>query len=336
MATAGIARSFAVAVGKKASSGCWFTPHMAAAARAIADRIPLVDLVLEIRDARVPLSSKLELRSMPRSSKRVIILNKIDLANQSKMKDWMKYFDQQNCISFGVNAHNEGNIKELLTFLQAKVRELMKTNHSDYTVTVMLVGIPNVGKSALANSLHQVGRISAEEKGKLKPSIVSPLPGETKSIRSMKIGSHPSIYVLDTPGILSPRIPDAELCSKLALIGTIRDCLIGEIELAHYFLAILYSSNKYKRWANLSTNLNERSDSNSMGRSDSNIDKKMQRLSDHTKCSASVELYMKLSRHLMAILKMGRIWEGLSECSWKHCKKLFTCFPSPATIIAER
>ncbi|XP_057998381.1 DAR GTPase 2, mitochondrial-like isoform X1 [Hevea brasiliensis] len=125
---------------------------------------------------------------------------------------------------------------------------------------MMMVGIPNVGKSALANSLHQVGRISAAEKGKLKHAKVSPHPGETKDISSLKIGSHPNIYVLDTPSILPPQILDAEVCSRLALTaGAISDSLIGEKELAQYFLAILNLSDEYKKWAKLSALENERS-----------------------------------------------------------------------------
>ncbi|KAA8520367.1 hypothetical protein F0562_014623 [Nyssa sinensis] len=240
--TASFVRKVGTAVRKVAGNkgSTWNTPHMAAASRAIVERIPLVDLVVEVRDARIPLSSEYEhLRNFPSSFRRIIVLNKMDLANRSQMKEWMMYFEQQNCISYGVNSHNKDNIKEFLNFLQARVRELKKAGHSNYTTTIMLVGIPNVGKSALANSLHQIGRISAAEKGKLKHASVSAQPGETKDISSFKIASHPNIYVLDTPGILPPEILDIEVCSKLALTGAISDCFIGETELARYFLAVL-------------------------------------------------------------------------------------------------
>ncbi|XP_059651716.1 DAR GTPase 2, mitochondrial isoform X1 [Cornus florida] len=254
-ATASFARELGAAVRKMAGNKgtTWYTPHMAAASRAIAERIPLVDLVLEVRDARIPLSSECEqLRNFPSSSRRIIALNKMDLANRSQMKDWMTYFEQHDCISYGVNSHNKDNIKELLNFLQARLRELKRTDHSNYTATIMLLGIPNVGKSALANSLHQVGRISAAEKGRLKHATVSPQPGETKDISSFKIASHPNIYVLDTPGILPAEILDVEVCSKLALTGAISDCFIGQTELARYFLAVLNTSNEYRKWAKLS------------------------------------------------------------------------------------
>ncbi|OVA01291.1 GTP binding domain [Macleaya cordata] len=256
MATATFARTLGAAVktaGAKKESG-WFSPHMAAASRAILDRIPLVDFTLEIRDARIPISSRYEyMRKFPSSSKHIIVLNKMDLADRSQTREWVKHFEEQNCICYGINSHNKDNIRQFLNFLQARVRELKKVDQSNYTTTLMLVGIPNVGKSALANSLHQIGRISAAEKGKLKHAIVSPVPGETKDISSLKIGSHPNIYVLDTPGVLPPDIIDLELGAKLALTGAINDCLVGECELARYFLAILNSSDEYKKWATLTS-----------------------------------------------------------------------------------
>ncbi|GKD63608.1 DAR GTPase 2, mitochondrial [Tanacetum coccineum] len=229
---------------------------MHAASRAIFERIPLVDLVLEVRDARIPLSSEYgQLRYFPSSSRNIIVLNKMDLACRSKTKEWMDYFKAQNYIPYAINSHNKDNIKEFLNFVQGKLRDIRRSTHSSdtRTTTVMLVGIPNVGKSALANSLHQIGRISAAEKGKLKHATVSPQPGETKNITSLKIASHPNVYILDTPGILPPEILDAELSSKLALTGAISDSLIDQSDLAQYFFSILNLSDEYKKWAKFST-----------------------------------------------------------------------------------
>ncbi|KAL6320930.1 hypothetical protein AAG906_010739 [Vitis piasezkii] len=264
--------------GVKRAAKTWFSPHMAAASRAVAERIPLVDLVLEVRDARIPLSSEYDqLRNFPSSSKRIIVLNKMDLANRLEIKEWMRYFEQQNCISFGVNSHNKDNIKECLKFLQAQVKGVKKIDHSSYTATIMLVGIPNVGKSALANSLHQIGRISAAEKGKLKRATVSPIPGETRDISSLKIGSHPNVYVLDTPGILP---------LTFLMLRSIKDCLVGEKELAQYFLSILNRSDEYKKWEKLSTEENEISTIDQrvgcLGSSELDSRQKRQYPTDHT------------------------------------------------------
>ncbi|XP_058104249.1 DAR GTPase 2, mitochondrial [Magnolia sinica] len=260
-ATAIFARRLGTSVkdaGAKKGSG-WFGPHMAAASQAILERIPMVDLTIEIRDSRIPFSSAYgDLDHLPSSSRRMIVLNKMDLADRSQTKKWVKHFEEQNCICYAVNSHNKDNIKELLLFIQAQIREI-KGNQSNYTATAMLVGIPNVGKSAISNSLHQIGRISAAEKGKLKHAVISPFPGETKDISSFKIASHPNIYILDTPGVLASKSLDVEMGSKLALTGAIEDYLVGEYELAQYFLAILHSSDDYKHWEKLCTTENDRS-----------------------------------------------------------------------------
>ncbi|GAV67495.1 MMR_HSR1 domain-containing protein, partial [Cephalotus follicularis] len=248
--------------------GGWYGPHMAAASRAIAERIRLVDLILEVRDATIPLSSECkQLRNYPSSSsssssssstKRIIVLNKVDLANRANTKGWINYFDPRNYISYGVNVHNKNNLKEFLNFLQAQVRELKKADLSSHATTIMLLGIPNVGKSALANSLHQIGRINAE--GKLKHAIVSPYPGETEDISQLEcIGSHPNIYLLDTPGILPPQILDVEVYAKVALTRVIRDCMVGEKQLARYVLYVINLSDKYEKWGKLSNYEDERS-----------------------------------------------------------------------------
>ncbi|CAM8930791.1 unnamed protein product [Rhodiola kirilowii] len=232
----------------------WYDVHMAAATRAVAARINLVDLLLEIRDARIPMSSAYEsLRNYPPSARRIIILNKTDLANKSQTQEWLKYFKQQGYTTYGLNSHNREHIQKFLNFLQSRIKEFKKTGNSSHTNTILLVGVPNVGKSALSNSLHQVGRVSAKEKGKLRRATVSPLPGETKNISSMKVSSHPGIYILDTPGILPPNIPNDEVYAKLCLTGAIRDCMVQDNDLVQTFMGILNLNNDFMKWEKHST-----------------------------------------------------------------------------------
>ncbi|XP_057530138.1 DAR GTPase 2, mitochondrial-like [Amaranthus tricolor] len=165
---------------------------MAAASEAISQRIPVVDFVLDLRDARIPLLSECEIfkrLSTSSSSRRIIVLNKVDLARGSQVKECLRHFEGQKFSVFSVNSHNKDNIHEFLNFLQGQVRALKKSEPQRHTITMMLVGIPNVGKSSLANSLHQIGRISATgiEYHNSWHAVVSPLPGETKEISGLKL-----------------------------------------------------------------------------------------------------------------------------------------------------
>lgn len=215
----------------------WFPGHMAAATRAIRDRLKVADFVIEVRDSRIPLSStNEELQPLLDGKKRVIALNKKDLANPNILPKWMRYFEscKQDCLS--INAHSKNSVKKLLELVELKLKEVISR---EPTLLVMVVGVPNVGKSALINS---ISRISAEHfavQEKKKRATVGPLPGVTQDIAGFKIAHKPSIYVLDTPGVLVPSIPDIETGLKLALTGSLKDSVVGEERIAQYLLAVL-------------------------------------------------------------------------------------------------
>ncbi|KAF6995107.1 hypothetical protein CFC21_011665 [Triticum aestivum] len=256
MARAAAAEAFSRRLGAavRGLSGAWYNRHMAAADRAIRARLPLVDLVLEVRDARVPATSAFELlhRRSPEEPdvRRLVALNKADLADKSETEKWVAFMKQRGCSCIAVNSHSRESINELLNAVRGRIREI-KLGVSDCTGTVLLVGIPNVGKSAIINAMHQIGRIGAAEKGKLKHAIVSSHPGETRDISGYKVASHPNIYVLDTPGVLSPIFANDESGPRLVLTGAIKDSLVEEYEIAQFLLTVLNLRTECREWENL-------------------------------------------------------------------------------------
>ncbi|KAJ4824918.1 Short integuments 2, mitochondrial [Turnera subulata] len=215
----------------------WFPGHMAAATRHIRNRLKLADLVVEVRDSRIPLSSANgDLQPQLSGKRRVIALNKKDLANANIMHKWVSYFEtcKQDCIP--INAHSKSSVKKLLDLVELKLKEVIA---KEPTLLVMVVGVPNVGKSALINSIHQIASARFPVQEKKKRATVGPLPGVTQDIAGFKIAHRPSIYVLDTPGVLVPSIPDVETGLKLALSGSVKDSVVGEERIAQYLLAVL-------------------------------------------------------------------------------------------------
>lgn len=227
----------------------WFPGHMAAATRAIRERLKVADLVVEVRDSRIPLSSaNQDLQQHLSCKRRLIALNKKDLANPNIMHKWIHYFDscKQDCIP--INAHSKSSVNKLLELVEFKLKELILR---EPTLLVMVVGVPNVGKSALINSIHQIASSRFPVQEKMKRATVGPLPGVTQDIAGFKIAHQPSIYVLDTPGVLVPSIPDIETGLKLALAGSVKDSVVGEERIAQYLLAVLNTRRTPLHWKHL-------------------------------------------------------------------------------------
>ncbi|KAK9159608.1 hypothetical protein Syun_005949 [Stephania yunnanensis] len=224
----------------------WFPGHMASATRAIRDRLKLADFVIEVRDARIPASSVHgDLQPVLSSKRRLIALNKKDLANPNIMNKWIRHFDSRSEDCLLINAHNRNSVKKLLDLAELKLKEVISR---EPTLLIMVVGVPNVGKSSLINSIHQIASSRFPAQGKLKRATVGPLPGVTQDIAGFKIAHQPSIYVLDTPGVLVPSIPDIETGLKLALTGSVKDSVVGEERIAQYFLAVLNTRNTPLHW----------------------------------------------------------------------------------------
>lgn len=194
----------------------WYPGHMAKARRMLADSLKLVDVVIEMVDARAPASTRNpDFDGLFGAKPRVIVLNKADLADQAATRAWIRYYQSLgwDAISFSANAGK--GVKEAVSLVERAVRpvvERMKARGINKTVRAMIVGIPNVGKSTFINRLRGTAVAKAGDK-----------PGVTRGKQWIIVG--PYLEFLDTPGMLWPKFEDPQVAQRLAFLGSIR----GEI-----------------------------------------------------------------------------------------------------------
>lgn len=200
----------------------WFPGHMTKALRKIKDNLTAVDLVAEIVDARLPMSSRNpDIDALVNNKPRIIILNKSDMANPNATALWVNYYEKKNIRTIVMDCKTGKGVK---LFLPA-VRELMKPQIEKWessgmvgrVIRIMIVGIPNVGKSSLINKLAGKNRAKAEDR-----------PGVTRGNQWYTIDGN--IELLDTPGVLWPKFDDPEVGEKLAFTGAVKDRIL-DIEL---------------------------------------------------------------------------------------------------------
>ncbi|MCO6542871.1 MAG: ribosome biogenesis GTPase YlqF [Lactobacillus sp.] len=206
----------------------WYPGHMNKAKNQIQEHLKLVDAVLEIRDARLPLSSANPvLDQLIQSKKRIIILNKQDLADSSQTKKWQEYLHQQQIMSLAIDAQHTNHLQIIVQALEKlmadKLQKFRRSGVKNYTIRAMCIGIPNVGKSTILNKLA----------GK-NVAVTGNRPGVTKNQNWIKTKSQ--IELLDTPGVLWPKIDDQTVGLKLALSGAIKDSLVSAMDLAIFAL----------------------------------------------------------------------------------------------------
>jgi ribosome biogenesis GTPase A len=204
----------------------WYPGHMAKTRRLLIDDLKLIDLVIEVLDARIPQSSKIpDLDRLINQRERIIALNKIDLADRTLTGSWQDYY-QEDFPTVGINSKKGTGIRELLALIGKKSRlinqNMQKKGRLARDIRIMVVGIPNVGKSALINIIAGTGITKTGDK-----------PGVTRGKQWIKIDEN--IQLLDTPGILWPRIDDEDTGYKLALTGAISDDIFDQ-ELAAFKL----------------------------------------------------------------------------------------------------
>lgn len=210
----------------------WFPGHMAKTRRLIASNLSLVDAVVEIVDARAPLSSRNpEMDNMTKNKPRLVLLNKSDLADDRTTQLWINYFRRYGSEALAVDCKSGKGLKSVLPALKGSVlKELMdkreKNGMKGAAVRLMIVGIPNVGKSSLINKLAGSKRAKVEDR-----------PGVTRTKQWVKLDNNTEL--LDMPGVLWPKFEDQNVAVRLAFTGAISDDILDIETLAMKLLSYL-------------------------------------------------------------------------------------------------
>lgn len=202
----------------------WYPGHMTRAKRQMQEDIRLVDLVIELVDARIPMSSRNpDIDELGKNKARLILLNKADLADERCNQEWMAYFEKKGYFVVRMDARSRAQIKPvnsvILEACQEKIERDRRRGIKNRPVRAMVVGIPNVGKSTFINSF--AGKACAKTGNK---------PGVTKGKQWIRLNK--SVELLDTPGILWPKFEDQMVGLKLALIGSIKDEILNIDEMS--------------------------------------------------------------------------------------------------------
>ncbi|MBQ3253464.1 MAG: ribosome biogenesis GTPase YlqF, partial [Acholeplasmatales bacterium] len=193
----------------------WFPGHMAKAKREISEKVKMVDLIIELKDARIPYSSTNPMVDEIVGSKpRLVLLCKSSIADPKITKEWMNYYSSVGILSLDIDSITGYNIKNVIPYAKLALKELFAKRKEkgikNEQIKAIIIGIPNVGKSTIINTL-----------AKRKAAQVGDKPGVTKSQTWIKVSN--DLLLLDTPGILWPKFEDQMVGLKLAMCGSIKD-----------------------------------------------------------------------------------------------------------------
>lgn len=200
----------------------WFPGHMTKTKRQIQSSLKLVDAVAEIIDARIPVSSRNpDLAKLVQNKPRVILLNKCDMANQTATKMWIDYFKKQNIVAIPVDCKSGRGLDKFApavnTVMSHKIARLKDKGMVNPTIRIMIVGVPNVGKSSFINKMVKKNRAKVEDR-----------PGVTRGNQWYTIAKN--LEMLDTPGVLWPKFDDKTVGEHIAFTGAVKDQIL-DIEL---------------------------------------------------------------------------------------------------------
>jgi len=230
----------------------WFPGHMAKTRRQITEDLKMIDVVVEILDARIPNSSQNpDIRQITQNKKKIIILNKYDLADNAKTEKWIEYFNKKerkvvladSLTGKGVNE----TTRQIQKIMEDEMQKMADKGRIGRKIRVMIVGIPNVGKSSFINRIAK--KTSAEVGNK---------PGVTKQKQWIRINE--KIELLDTPGVLWPKFESQKVAMNLAITGTIKDDILELTEVAYTltkFMLENYRNNLLQRYSLDEKQINE-------------------------------------------------------------------------------
>ena len=209
----------------------WFPGHMTKAMRQMKEDIKLIDLIIELLDARIPLSSRNpEIDNLGQNKARLVLLNKADLADEKQNSKWIEYFKKKGIVALKINSKNKQGIKEINNAVniacKEKIERNLKRGIKNRPIRAMVVGIPNVGKSTFINAY--AGKNCAKTGNK---------PGVTKGKQWIRLNKN--LELLDTPGVLWPKFDDQKIGMHLAFIGSMNDNILDVSELAFQLIKLL-------------------------------------------------------------------------------------------------
>lgn len=209
----------------------WFPGHMTKAMRQMKEDIKLIDLIIELLDARIPLSSRNpEIDNLGQNKARLVLLNKADLADEKQNNKWIEYFKKKGIVALKINSKNKQGIKEINNAVniacKEKIERNLKRGIKNRPIRAMVVGIPNVGKSTFINAY--AGKNCAKTGNK---------PGVTKGKQWIRLNKN--LELLDTPGVLWPKFDDQKIGMHLAFIGSMNDNILDVSELAFQLIKLL-------------------------------------------------------------------------------------------------
>ncbi len=221
----------------------WYPGHMAKTKREISEKLDLIDVVFEVIDARIPYSSKnKDIDKMIKNKKRVLIMTKIDMCDIINTNKWIKYYEEKGIKVIPVDLINKKNISEIFKVTEEVNKELndkrKEKGLKERKVRILILGIPNVGKSTLINTL--VGK---------KATNVGNRPGITRHLEWIRINK--DIELLDTPGILWPKLDDDTIAHNLAAMTAIKEEILDTEDIAIYIINTmlkLYKDNIVNRY----------------------------------------------------------------------------------------